>query len=463
MLVAPFMVRRLTRRIRPAALPPLSRRNFRYEIVSIALMAAGLACIDVNVLGVIADKAFHAGPWVITLIAASDSVAHVTSFLWARFLHGTDRVRSANMLQYCVIACVLGVAAAPYSGVGVVMLVSLTVLGRVFITGIINARTDIWRANYPRDARGRATARLTLAATFVIALTGVVVALSMDVPLARLEALGLGWLHGHAFRGVYVLAAVTAFIGARAFSRVRWRGRAAQIKAERARAADGARGASPRAMWRILQRDREYRRFMAAQFMLGAPNLAAVPIFILAIKDHFTLEYTQSILLTRAIPILLSFAAVPVWGRLMDRMHIVRFRSYHSWVFVAANALMATAFLTASLPLLYLSRAVLGVAFGGGLLAWELGHHDFAKREDAASYMAIHVTLTGVRGLFAPFIGTWLYYRFDPRWIGIDAQSPGMGAATFYLLAGLSVWGALMFVSLYRDTRHRTRHRPQRD
>ncbi len=456
------MIHRMKNRFRPA-LPAMSQRNFRHEIVSVALMAAGLACIDVNVLGVLADKAFHAGPWVITIIAASDSVAHVTSFLWARWLHGTDRVRSANLLQFGVIACVIALAASPFSQAGIAMLIGLTMLGRVFITGIVNARTDIWRANYPRDSRGLATGRLTVAATFVIALTGLSVALSMDIKPESLRAVGLEWLHGHAFRVIYVLAAIVALMGARTFSRVRWRGRAAQMKAERERAADGAAGASPRAMWKILKRDREYRRFMAAQFMLGAPNLAAIPIFILALKDNFTLQWTQSMLLTRVIPILIPVLVVPMWGRLLDRMHIVRFRSYHSWVFVAANALMAAAFLTENLALLYASRVVLGVAFGGGLLAWELGHHDFARREDAAGYMAIHVTLTGVRGLFAPFLGTWLYASLNPAWFGLEAEGRGLGAWTFFILSAFSVWGAWMFVSLYRDTRQRTRGRPGRD
>jgi hypothetical protein len=441
----------------------MSQRNFRHEIVSVALMAAGLACVDVNVLGVLADKAFHAGPWVITIIAASDAFANVTSFLWARWLHGTDRVRSANFLQFCVIACVLALAASPFSDTGIGMLVALTILGRIFITGIINARTDIWRANYPRDSRGLATGRLTVAATFVIALTGLSVALSMDIKPEHLRVVGLEWLHGHAFRAIYLLAAIVALMGARVFSRVRWRGRSAQMKAERERTADGAAGASPRAMWKILKRDREYRRFMSAQFMLGAPNLAAVPIFILALKDHFELQWTQSMLLTRVIPILIPVLVVPMWGRLLDRMHIVRFRSYHSWVFVLANALIAISFLTESLVVLYASRVVLGVAFGGGLLAWELGHHDFARREEAASYMAIHVTLTGVRGIFAPFVGTWMYASLDPRWFGLSADGPGLGPWTFFVLAALSVWGAWMFVSLYRDTRHRTRARPARD
>lgn len=435
----------------------MSRRNFRFELASVGLMAAGLACIDVNVLGVLADKAFHAGPWVIALIAASDSVAHITSFLWARLLHGTDRVRSANRLQFAVIACVLAIALVPYTPAGTALLVCLAVLARICFTGIVNARTDIWRANYPRAVRGLATARLTVAATFVIAATALLAAASMDLPASVLRPLRLEWLSGHAYRVVYVLAAVAAFAGALTFARVRWRGRAAQIRREREHRRVGRAAVSLRDMVGILRRDRDYRKFMWAQFMLGFPNLAAIPIFILALKDRFTLDYTQSIALTRAIPILVPVLVVPLWGRLLDRMHIVRFRSYHSWVFVAANLLMAAAFLLPSLPTLYLSRIVLGIAFGGGLLAWELGHHDFARREHASAYMAIHVTLTGLRGLVAPFVGTFLYATFDPAWVGLHADGRGLGPSTFILLAALSAMGAVQFVLLHRSMRGRAR------
>ena len=107
---------------------PFVVRNYRYEFLSVGLMAAALACVDVKVLGVLAAKAFEAGPWVITFIAASDAIANVTSVLWSRWLHGTDRVRSANILQFCVIACVIGIALTPFGGWGVLMLAALAVL-----------------------------------------------------------------------------------------------------------------------------------------------------------------------------------------------------------------------------------------------------------------------------------------------------------------------------------------------
>ncbi|MDX2115164.1 MAG: hypothetical protein SFZ24_06010 [Planctomycetota bacterium] len=459
------MIPLLADRLRPRDISATSRRNFRFELGSVGLMAAGLACVDVNVLGVLAKKAFAAGPWTVTLIAASDAIANITSLFWTRLLHGTDRVRSANVLQFCTIACVVGIALTPFTWWGGWMLAGLAILARVFFTGIINARTDLWRANYPREARARVIARFTIVGTFVIATTGLLIALSMDFKPGVLRALGFENPEGHAFRLVYLLAAVVAAGGALLFARVRWRGRRVQMALERgARTEDGLHAASARAMLRVLREDREYRRFMAAQFVLGAPNLAAAPVFILAL-DRFTLDYTQSITLTRVIPILVPVAVTPLWGRLLDRMHIVRFRAYHSWVFVVANAMMAGGFLLMSLPLLYASRIVLGVAFAGGLLAWELGHHDFAKRETAAVYMGVHVTLTGIRGVFAPFLGTLLFGGASLEWAGAGegARLPGMGAWLFVLLAAVSAVGGWMFVRLYRDTRERTGVRPVHD
>ena len=42
-------------------------------------------------------------------------------------------------------------------------------------------------------------------------------------------------------------------------------------------------------------------------------------------------------------------------------------------------------------------------------MAWQLGHNDFARQDQLAAYMGLHVTLTGLRGSIAPFLGIILY------------------------------------------------------
>ena len=86
------------------------------------------------------------------------------------------------------------------------------------------------------------------------------------------------------------------------------------------------------------------------------------------------------------------------------------------------------------------------MAFAGGALAWNLGHNDFATDENASQYMAVHVTLTGIRGLIAPFVGTSLYVWFE-------TFGAGSGAWVFAIAGVLLVIGSIGFAVMARGHR----------
>ena len=109
--------------------------------------------------------------------------------------------------------------------------------------------------------------------------------------------------------------------------------------------------------------------------------------------------------------------ATQLWAPLFDRVHVVVFRVYQSIISVTAQAIL---FLGAiwglkfgseqtGLAIIAAGQFLVGISNGGGNLAWNLGHNDFAPPEKATTYMGVHVMLTGVRGCFAPFLGSWLY------------------------------------------------------
>ena len=84
----------------------------------------------------------------------------------------------------------------------------------------------------------------------------------------------------------------------------------------------------------------------------------------------------------------------------------------------------------------------MGIARGGGSLAWQLGHNDFAKPDQLSAYMGIHVTLTGVRGAIAPFLGMSLY-------IGIPTLGwSGIGVSVFLIAAIVSACAGVGFYRL---------------
>ena len=55
--------------------------------------------------------------------------------------------------------------------------------------------------------------------------------------------------------------------------------------------------------------------------------------------------------------------------------------------------------------LLWPARCCSASSLAAGSLGWNLGHNDFAPRGEETRYMALHVTLTGMRGLVAPPLG----------------------------------------------------------
>jgi hypothetical protein len=139
------------------------------------------------------------------------------------------------------------------------------------------------------------------------------------------------------------------------------------------------------------------------------------------VSHQLDASYTTSIALTLAIPLGFSLLTLPLWAAYLDRVHISEFRAFHSWVWVLAQAVTWYGAIRGSLAWIAAGRVLLGMGRGGGALAWQLGHNDFARPENVGLYMGVHVTLTGVRGAFAPFLGMLLYVGWA------SAELPGLG------------------------------------
>ena len=95
-------------------------------------------------------------------------------------------------------------------------------------------------------------------------------------------------------------------------------------------------------------------------------------------------------------------------------------------------------------------QILVGISNGAGNLAWNLGHNDFAPPEQAETYMAVHVMLTGLRGCLAPFIGSAIY------------RALGQHGYFLFILSGLVCLTSLLgFASMSRG-RARLVPRPPR-
>jgi hypothetical protein len=425
-------MRRAVGSFRPSSMPSLSRAHYRREMLAWLLLPAMMGAVEGNVVAVIAKNSFHDSVpegWLnaaVAVISGAPSFANIMSVVWAALAQGRHKIRAIVGLQLAAAMLIANVAFAPHSAVGLAMLTLGAVGAHVCWTGVVTLRATVWRANYPRAVRARLAGKIATVQTAMLAGVVFVIGYAMHE-------------NEQSFRLIYPIAASFGLAGAMTYGRMRMRGHAALLAHERRERAAGVRHGLR--LLAILRDDARYRRYMIAMFILGIGNIAISAPQVIVLHDVFDFGYLPSILVTATIPNALIPFTIPFWSRLLDRVHVIRFRFYHCWTFVAANGCIAAAALAREPSLFWLGAVLEGVAFGGGVLGWNLGHHDFAPPRRTSEYMGVHVTLTGIRGLIGPPAIVALYTL-------LERLRPGSGSAVFLVCVGLSLAGAACFAVL---------------
>jgi hypothetical protein len=415
----------------------LARRNYTYELRYAFLFSTVLALVEGGIIGVIVRNAFDdAVPaarlnFMVALLMAAPEFSNITSFLWTALAHGRHKVRFINALQWAILGLILVIALVPRTEQGLLILGAAIVLARICATGVVTLRSTLWRANYTRFERARATGKFSTIAVLMVGITGFLLGKAMDI-------------NEESFRFFILIACAGGALGVYNYGKIRMRGHAAFIKAEAADDRASRPSINPVSLRRLLAGDRYYDRFMSSMFLLGAGNLMLAAPLVITLKERFAVEYLAGIMIVTAIPMLVMPWFIPLWARLLAKVHVVRFRAIHSWVFVVAQSVVLIAVVTDTFWLLGFSAALQGIGFAGGTLAWNLGHLDFAPpTHKATQYMAVHVTLTGVRGIIAPLLAVSIYQY-------LEMLRPGWGAWVFAFSIVLCIAGGLGFYSLSR-------------
>ncbi|MFN9124892.1 MAG: MFS transporter [bacterium] len=403
------LVGNFARSFHPAELPPMLRRTYGRELVSWAFLPLMLGAIEGGAIAVVVKKAFEGQPgvspaWLDLATAwalAAPNVANLTSFIWAALARGRPKVPFISGLQIAACILVASIALFPRNAAGLLAVCIALGLARTAWTGVITIRAAVWRNNYPNANRATIAGKLATVQSLFLAAAGLVVGRAMD------------WSPDN-YHYLFPLLALCGLIGNNIYRKVRLRRARALQRAE----IDGRKrdsGFNPMGMVTLLREDRLYARFMWWMSVFGFGNLMLMAPMTFVVTDEFKLDYTQGILVNAIIPLLVMPFAIPLWAKLMDASHIIHFRSLHGWTFVLASAAVTLASYLHSIELLYAGAFLLGVGYAGGTLAWNLGHQDFATAERDADYMAVHVTLNGIRGILAPVAAWALHTWLAPR------------------------------------------------
>ncbi len=418
-------------------LDPAVQKSFRQEQLSELTLPLATSLMEGGFVAVVAAKAFDVEPWVIAVISAAPMFGNLSSFFWTRIATGRPKIPMVVALQTLVLMCVAAIAVSPRSHDGAWILLVSVVLSRVLIAGIITVRSVAWSLNYDRVLRARATGRLQAITSLTVVMTTSVAGLILDA-------------HPENFRYIYGAGALFGCIGVWLFRGVLVRGE----KRHRVMERRGTQGEHRRdGFFEVLRKDTLYARYQLHQFISGTANMMLEPPLVYLVSKQLGASYFVSIGIVMLIPFTLNLTTMPLWARYLDKVHVTEFRARQNAGWVVGVLFMFWGAWTFSLWWLAIGRVITGIVNGGGNLAWQLGHNDFAPRDQISTYMGIHVTLTGVRGAFAPFLGMALYLGWDAK--GYVPGSTGLSAWLFMLSALLGVIAWRGFDRLCKDVRTR--------
>ena len=202
-------------------------------------------------------------------------------------------------------------------------------------------------------------------------------------------------------------------------------------------------------MYKILKKNIPYRHFEIGFMFYGFAFMSTMTVITIYFYEALNLNYA-SVAFYRNASNILVIILLPFFGRLISNIDprkfaAITFSSIALYIFF----LMITTYFPPHFEFLDITiyyTLLLYIMFHGifaatMVLLWNIGSAYFCKPNEAGTYQSLHLSLTGVRAIFAPLIGVLFYELF--------------GFTTTFIIAIVSVTFAifLMLWSYRRDTK----------
>jgi MFS family permease len=188
----------------------------------------------------------------------------------------------------------------------------------------------------------------------------------------------------------------------------------------------------------LMKKDRAFARFENFFFLYGFAFMMLSPVVPAFMVDEAHMRYEQT-QIASAVLFQIGMLVLPgFWGKLMDRRGPIRMCGVIFAMLALYPLLLLASPLIARLgiPLVlavYFAHLVFGAGMSGIAVAWNLAPIEFAGGADSSRYTGAHVTLTGVRGMFAPLLGA-----IGLRYFGYDTVF--IAAACVFATASAGMW-----------------------
>jgi len=386
---------------------PITRHNIRAETLFSAFngIFMGLAILAAPVVAVIGVRA---NALELTILVAAFPVGVFFGPLWAGFGRKVGMRRLVTLMAFWASVPLFFLFWVDDSWL-FTLLVSLS---NVLNSGMRMGQSSLYGVLYPKSIRGRVLGRLTFW-TFVtmvpsILATGYLLDLSHEM-----------------YKVIYPIAALCGLVGAAFYGTLIV---PAEPKAEKQSVRQSLRGVS-----HVVANDRAYLLYQCAFFLSGSSFFLSTHIVLLLVCDRFEFSAFDLALWMTVVPQLMLAVSSPIWGRVYDRIGLVRCRMLISVMMTLYLASYWVGVVSGVPLFIFLGSVLLGTSNGGGQVTWALTSTHFApKAEDVPVYNGIHFVLNGVRGLVVPWIGSVLWVFTGP---GAVLAAVGLSLCSMPLLA----------------------------
>lgn len=170
---------------------------------------------------------------------------------------------------------------------------------------------------------------------------------------------------------------------------------------------------------KILSENKPFFRFEAFFFLYGVAFMVISPAIPVYLVDHLRLNYTPISFAKGFVFHSALIIFTPLMGKYHGSGNPTKFCGYIFLILAFYPALLLLAKYSAFLNLfveknvlVYIAHFIFGLGMSGVSISWALSSIYYAPKFEESNYQAIHITLTGVRGSFSPFLGYFIMKTF---------------------------------------------------
>ena len=351
----------------------------------------------------IAIRYFNAGQIIKSLIAAAPFMGMFLSMLLLHYASATNWGKSTwGALPSMITGACLLISAWTAS---MYLFAFFVITAYICRSALLPFITDIYGDNYPPDRRAAFFSKSLLLSVGVAALSGFIGSSILE-------------------KDIEYYPLIFTFMGFCAFSK------AVAIYCMPSKQVDKSPHENPFGNMKYAWQDRSFGYVLLTWFIMGFANLWTLPLRVdYVTSSQWGIEGSAIFvaMIITVIPETMRMLLIPFWARLFDKMNFVILRMILNLSFAAGVLLF---FISSNPWIIGAGSALIGVAFAGGSIAWNLWVTKYAPPGKTGAYMSVHVSLTGIRGTLGPMIGYWA--------VGlIGAQNIGILSCAMMLLATL--------------------------